>query len=255
MKSAINRILAILLTCLILLCAVWTEPVLAARGDEEGEDRITHGTATEWITEDKVNNTPPKDYVVNAKTQGKAKDGKYNDFFLEDTIQTVYIEIDETNLNYLLQNADEEPYVMTNSVTIGDVTLGYCGLKTKGSYTLEHAYTDNAGSDRFSFTVNFGKFIKKKDYGEKQTFYGCNKISFNNFFFDKSMMKEFFALKLMDEMGLPTPQYGLMAIITVFMQWLRLWTALFWSSITMSIRTQSAVIFVNPRGQDFCMKN
>jgi len=206
-KKRANRGLAVVLTSLILLGTVWVEPAMAARGDEE--DRIMHGTATEWITEDKVNNTPPKDYVVNAKTQGKAKDGKYNDFFLEDTLQTVYIEIDENNLNYLLQNADEEPYVMTTSVTIGDVKLGYCGLKTKGSYTLEHAYTDNAGSDRFSFTVNFGKFIKKKDYGEKQNFYGCDKISFNNFFFDKSMMKEFFALKLMDEMGLPTPQYGL----------------------------------------------
>ncbi len=209
MKKRVNKGLATVLISLILLGTVWVEPSMAARGDNEGGNRITHGTVTEWISEDEVNNTPPKDYAVNEKTQGKAKDGKYNDFFLEDTIQTVYIEIDETNLNYLLQNADEEPYVMTNSVTIGDVTLGYCGLKTKGSYTLEHAYTDNAGSDRFSFTVNFGKFIKKKDYGQKQTFYGCDKISFNNFFFDKSMMKEFFALKLMDEMGLPTPQYGL----------------------------------------------
>ena len=84
-------------------------------------------------------------------------------------------EVDENNFNYLLQNAMEEEYVMTTSVTIGDTTLGYCGLKTKGAYTLEHAYTDNPGSDRFSFTVNFGKYIKKADYGKKQNFYGCNK--------------------------------------------------------------------------------
>ncbi len=209
MKKIMNRVLSALLICFMLFSVAWVEPVLAARGDNEDEDRITHGTATEWISEDMVNNTPPADYVVNEKTQGKAKDAKYNDFFLEDTLQTVYIEIEENNLNYLLQNADEEPYVMATSVTIGDETLGFCGLKTKGSYTLEHSYTDNPGSDRFSFTVNFGKFIKKKDYGQKQNFYGCDKISFNNFFFDKSMMKEFFALKLMDEMGLPTPQYGL----------------------------------------------
>lgn len=173
------------------------------------EHRITHGTASEWITEDMVNNEPPKDYVVNKETQGEAENGTYMAYFLEDKIQTVSIEIEESNLNYLLQNALEEPYVMTNSVTIGDVTLGYCGLKTKGSFTLEHSVTDNEGSDRFSFTINFGKYIKKKNYGEKQNFFGCDKISFNNFFFDKTMMKEFFALKLMDEMGLPTPQYGL----------------------------------------------
>ena len=173
------------------------------------EKIITHGTATEWITEDMVNNIPPADYVVNQATQGKAETGEYSAYFLEDEIQTVHIEIEENNLNYLLQNAAEEPYVMTTGVTIGDVTLGYCGLRTKGSYTLEHSVTDNPGSDRFSFTINFGKYIKKKDYGQKQNFFGCDKISFNNFFFDKTMLKEFFALKLMEEMGLPTPEYGI----------------------------------------------
>jgi len=173
------------------------------------EKKITHGTATEWITEDMVNNTPPADYKVNDATQGKAERGEYSPYFLENELQTVHIEIEENNLNYLLQNAADEPYVMTNSVTIGDVTLGYCGLRTKGSFTLEHSYTENEGSDRFSFTINFGKYIKKKDYGKKQNFFGCDKISFNNFFFDKTMMKEFFALKLMDEMGLPTPEYGI----------------------------------------------
>lgn len=206
-KGIYRRITAALLACSMLFGTGIVHTVSAAE-----EKRITHGTATEWITEDMINNIPPKDYSVNAKTQGKAKDAKYNDYFLEASIQTVCIEIDENNLNFLLQNADKEPYVMAASVAIGDVELGYCGLKTKGSYTLEHAYTDNEGSDRFSFTVNFGKYIKKKDYGEKQNFFGCNKISFNNFFFDKSMMKEFFALKLMDEMGLPTPQYGLASL-------------------------------------------
>ena len=176
-------------------------------GDEE--KKITHGTATEWITEDMVNNNPPADYQVNDATQGKAEQGDYSAYFLAEEIQEVRITIEENNLNYLLQNAADEPYVMTTSVTIGDATLGYCGLRTKGSYTLEHSVTENEGSDRFSFTINFGKYIKKKDYGKKQNFFGCDKISFNNFFFDKTMMKEFFALKLMDEMGLPTPEYGL----------------------------------------------
>ncbi len=169
----------------------------------------THGTADRLITEDMVNNTPPADYAINTATQGKAREGKYNSYFLKDALQTVQITLPENNLNYLLQNAVEEPYVMTESVTIGDTTLGYCGLKTKGNYTLYHSYHDNPGSDRFSFTVNFGKYITKATHGEKQDFYGCKKISFNNFFFDKSMLKEYCALMLMSEMGLPTPQFGL----------------------------------------------
>ncbi len=170
---------------------------------------LSHGTADKDITEDMLNNTPPDDYQVDMSIQGDAKDGAYDDYFLKDDVQTVSIKIDENNLNYLLQNADEKPTVMTESVTIGDKTVGYTGLKTKGSYTLQHSYTDNYDSDRFSFTVNFGKYIKKDKYGVKQNFFGCHKISFNNFYFDKTMMKEYIALTLMTEMGLPTPQYGL----------------------------------------------
>lgn len=191
-------ITAALALAVLLGCAL---PISAAR--------ITHGTANQWIQENMVRNDPPADYTVNQSTQADAKDAKYSAYFPDTELQEVYIEIAENNLNYLLQNATEEPYVMATSVTIGDTTLGYCGLKTKGNYTLSHSYTDNPGSDRFSFTVNFGKYITKAGYGEKQNFYGCEKISFNNFFFDKSMMKEYFAFKLMEEMGLPTPEYCL----------------------------------------------
>lgn len=194
-----KRIVAALLA--LVLTAAMAAPVSAAR--------ITHGTSDTLITEDMLDSTVPAGYTVNAATQADAKDGKYNAFFPDTELQEVYIEIGENNLNYLLQNAVDEPYVMASSVTIGGTKVSWCGLKTKGNYTLSHAYTDNPGSDRFSFTVNFGKYITKADYGEKQNFYGCEKISFNNFFFDKSMMKEYFAFKLMEEMGLPTPQYCL----------------------------------------------
>lgn len=169
-----------------------------------------HGTTDKKIKESMLNNTPPADYKIDQSMQGDAKDGIYNKYFLKDKLQTVSINIDENNLNYLLQNADQKPSVMTNSVTIDDKTIHYTGLKTKGSYTLQHTFLDNIGSDRFSFTINFGKYIKKKNgYDKRQNFYGCNKISFNNFFFDKSMMREYIAMKLMTEMGVPTPQYGL----------------------------------------------
>ncbi len=170
---------------------------------------LPHGTSDKWIASDMVNNNPPADYKINKKTQGKAKEGEYNKYFLKDDLQEVYIEIEENNLNYLLQNAKQEQYVMATGVTIGDTEVKYPGLKTKGDYTLMYSYDGNYGSDRFSFTVNFGKYINKKDYGEKQNFYGCEKISFNNFYFDKSMMKEFVSYKLLEEMGVPVPQYGL----------------------------------------------
>lgn len=193
----------------VLLAGVLLVSSLSACGTAMAIN-LEHGTTDKKITESMMVNTPPADYEIDKTIQGDARDGKYNEYFLKDSIQTVSIDIDENNLNYLLQNAGEKPTVMTKSVTIGDKTLGYTGLKTKGNYTLQHAVTDNPGSDRFSFTINFGKYIKKSNgFSKRQNFFGCHKISFNNFYFDKSMMKEYIAMKLMTEMGLPTPQYGL----------------------------------------------
>lgn len=170
---------------------------------------LAHGTTDQVITEDMLDESPDKDYVVNMDMQKDASEGEYLKYFLDDEIQTVSVRIDENNLNYMLQNALDKPTVMTESVMIGDQTIGFAGIKTKGNYTLDHTNSDSENNDRFSFTLNFGKYIKKKKYGVKQNFYGCNKISFNNFYFDRTMMKEYFAMKLMTEMGLPTPAYGL----------------------------------------------
>lgn len=149
------------------------------------------------------------EYSVNMSMQKDAKDGEYNRFFLKDDIQTITIDVDEEELEYLYEHAIEKACVETNEVTIGGESIGHVGLKTKGSYTLDHAVWDNKGSHRYSFTLNFGKYVKKKDYGVTQNFYGANKISLNNFFFDKSMLKEYCAWTLLSEMGLPTPQFGL----------------------------------------------
>ena len=192
------------LMAILLILAAVCSMALPAYGA-----RPTHGTTNNWITEDMLTTAAPADYRIDPATQGDAMDGRYNAYFLKDRLQTVSIQIDENNLNYLLQNATKEEYVMTNAVTIGDTTFGYCGLRTKGNFTLHHAYTDNPGSDRFSFTVDFNQYVSKELFGQGQNFYGCDRISFNNFYFDKSMLKEYYSFMLLEEMGLPTPQFGL----------------------------------------------
>lgn len=204
-KNWLKKLLSVVLVLSLTTGSVAALPsalVVKAKGQ--------HGTAAEPVTKKELKDTPPspEEYNVNMGMQREAKDGAYNAYFLKDDIQTVRISLDEKNLNYLLQNAGDKPTVMTDQVVIGHETIHYTGLKTKGNYTL--AETNQSDSDRFSFTVNFGKYIKKKKgYAATQNFYGCNKISFNNFFFDKTMMKEYLALKLMTELGVPTPQYGL----------------------------------------------
>lgn len=199
-KTMKKRVAAVVLSCAVAVSSMWGMPLIAD----------AHGTTDVTITKDmlKTEDSIPSDYVLNQDTQGEAKNGTYDKYFLKEDVQEVRIKVDENNLNYLLQNAGDKPTVMTDSVTIGDQTVKYTGLKTKGNYTL-NATNGDENSDRFSFTVNFGKYIKKKKYSAKQNFFGCNKISFNNFYFDRSMMVEYFAMRLMTEMGIPTPQYGL----------------------------------------------
>ena len=125
--------------------------------------------------------------------------------------------MDKESLDYLLQNAytwneaglRDKPTILAKSATIGGQKVEYVGLKTKGNYTLGGT-KDWSSSDHYSFTLNFGKYIKKGNgYNDKQNFFGCPKISFNNCYFDKTFMKEYCAWKLMKEMGVPTPEFGL----------------------------------------------
>lgn len=168
-----------------------------------------HGTSDTWVSEDELETSIPSDYSIDPDTQGKAYEMAADEYFPKDRLQEVRITIPEQNLNYLLQNALDKPFVMTESVSIGGTSVGYAGLRTKGDYTLFHSYTDHAGSDRFSFSVNFSEYVNDDTFGENQNFFGVRKLSFNNFFFDKSMLKEYAAWLIISEMGLPAPRFCL----------------------------------------------
>ena len=131
----------------------------------------SHGSNT-IVTEDMLMTEQDIEagYDVNPETQGSAEQATTK-LFDHESIQDVFIDIDENDWNYMLQNAMDKPTVLTNSVTIGDQTISYAGIKTKGNLTLSSVW--NSDSDRFSFTINFGKYIKKKNgYSETQNFYG-----------------------------------------------------------------------------------
>lgn len=203
---------------LVLALAMSTTTVFAA-GDNLGNEQMMSGMpgsngnyshgSDETVTEDMLvtESAISTDYVVNSDIQGDAEDGDYEKYFNHDEIENVYIDIDENNWNYMLQNAIDKPTVMTNSVTIGGETVQYTGIKTKGNLTLSSVWSSD--SDRFSFTVNFGKYIKKKTYGKTQNFHGLSKVALNDIYGDASLMKEYLSYELMTKMGVPTPCYSL----------------------------------------------
>ncbi|MBU5488074.1 CotH kinase family protein [Clostridium sp. MSJ-8] len=207
MKS--KKIISIIVT-LSMLTFITPSTVYAANmPGNNSSTSYTHGSST-TVTEDMLftEDDIPDSYDVNNETQGKASSGAYTSLFNDESVENVYIDINENNWNYMLQNAIDKPNVLTNSVTIGGQTVQYASIKTKGNLTLSSVW--NSDSDRFSFTVNFGKYIKKKNgYSANQNLYGLSKVSFNNIYGDSTLMKEYLSYKLMTEMGIPTPCYSL----------------------------------------------
>lgn len=180
--------------------------------DESTSNNTKHGSdetvsKDDLYTIDDVKKDDGK-YEINSDTQGKAKEGAYAKLFNKETIQDVKISIDENNWNYLLQNAIDKPTVLASSVSIGDDTVKYVGIKTKGNLTLKEVW--NSSSDRFSFTINFGKYINTDNgYTDKQNLYGLRKVALNNIYGDATLIKEYLSYELMTKMGIPTPEYSL----------------------------------------------
>ena len=149
----------------------------------------------------------PSSYKINNATQDEAKNGSYSKLFDTQNIQDVKITISQKNLNYLIDNALDTPTVLAKSISIGNNKINYVGIKTKGNSTLKNVSDEN--SNRFSFSINFGKYIKKSKYGDTQNFYGLNKVSLNNMYGDTTLLKEYLSYKLMTDMNIPTPYYAL----------------------------------------------
>ena len=97
-----NSLLSVVLAMALVLGSV---SVSAIEAQAQGQ----HGPAGETINKKDLKNTPPssEEYDVDMSMQKEAKEGAYNAYFLKDDIQTVKIDVDETNLNYLLQNAGD----------------------------------------------------------------------------------------------------------------------------------------------------
>ena len=149
-----------------------------------------------------------RNYTINEDLQKNPEDYEYKVLFDKSEVADVYIDINRNNYDYLLQNALDKPTVMTDKVTINDYSIEYTGIKTKGFSTLYEIY--NSEFDRFSYTINFSKYINKKNgYSDKQNLLGVRKISLNTMLWDPTYLKEYLSYYLLTEMGIPTSDYNL----------------------------------------------
>ena len=83
-------------------------------------------------------------------------------------------------------------------ITIDGETVKEVSFATKGNTSLT-AVAEDENSDRYSFKVNFGKYV------DGQTYYGLNKLSLNNIYADATYMKDYLSYEIFRQAGVESP--------------------------------------------------
>ena len=118
--------------------------------------------------------------------------------FNDENVMDINIEIDETAWKEMLDNAMSEEYTAAN-ITINGVTYNNVAIRPKGNSSLSQIAMDNT-TDRYSFKVKFDEYV------DGQTLDGLSKLVLNNNMADATYMKEYLSYKLLESLGVPTPE-------------------------------------------------
>ena len=130
--------------------------------------------------------------------QVKAETLSYeNKLFDTSYVHTINIEIDDDDWEDLKANPTQKTKYQAD-ITIDGETINDVSFSTKGNTSLSSVSSDS-DSDRYSFKVNFGKYV------ENQTYYGLNKLNLNNIYADATYMKDYISYKIFDEAGVDSP--------------------------------------------------
>ena len=116
----------------------------------------------------------------------------------KETITDINIDIDESDWQWLMDNASNEEYKSCN-VTINGETYYNVGLRPKGNSSLSTVVSSDE-TDRYSFKLKFDKYV------DGQTYNGMESIVLNNMIEDNTYMKEYISYDLYDFMGIAVPE-------------------------------------------------
>ncbi|GMK94296.1 TPA: CotH kinase family protein [Clostridioides difficile] len=137
-------------------------------------------------------------------TSGNKGVDLYSDVYIEkyfnrDKVMEVNIEIAESDLKDMNENAIKEEFKVAKVTIDGDI-YGNVGIRTKGNSSLTSVV--NSDSNRYSYKINFDK------YNTSQSMEGLTQLNLNNCYSDPSYMREFLTYSICEEMGLSTPEFA-----------------------------------------------
>lgn len=111
-------------------------------------------------------------------------------------VHEINVEIDSDDWLNLLENPTDKTKYST-TVTIDGTELTEVSFATKGNTSLSDVA--NSDSDRYSFKLNFGKFV------DGQTYQGLDKLNLNNIYSDSTYLKDYMSYRIMAEAGVAAP--------------------------------------------------
>ena len=146
--------------------------------------------------------TPPENTSTTSGTQNTESDvrpdtASYNGLFETDRVHTVDVTISEADWDDLRKNPMNKTKYQA-AVVIDGERLEQVSFSTKGNTSLL-AVAGDPESDRYSFKLNFGKFV------EGQTYHGLNKLSLNNLYADATCLKDYLSYELFRKAGVDAP--------------------------------------------------
>lgn len=112
-------------------------------------------------------------------------------------VHSIDIEIAEEDWADLLENPTDKTKYEVN-ITIDGEKIEDVSFATKGNTSLSSVAMDE-NFDRYSFKVNFGKYV------EDQTYYGLDKLCLNNIYSDNTYIKDYLSQQLFNHMGVDAP--------------------------------------------------
>ena len=111
-------------------------------------------------------------------------------------VHQINVEISEEDWADLLANPTEKTKYEVN-VTVDGEDYESVSFATKGNTTLSQVAMSD--SDRYSFKINFGKYV------DDQTYHGLDKLNLNNAMSDATYMKDYLSYAIMREAGVDAP--------------------------------------------------
>ncbi len=172
------------------LCLMMTMAFGCGKSNNDVSENNSDTTTSESVTEDSTSKEE-----VTETTKDKAE---YEDkLFDKSYVHKVNIDISEDDWADLLANPLNKTKYEVN-ITIDGETIEDVSFATKGNTSLSSIASDE-DCDRYSFKVNFGKYV------DGQTYYGLDKLNLNNIYADATYMKDYLSYEIFSKVGVDSP--------------------------------------------------